>query len=773
MAATHFGSARTPAVIAVDGRSGAGKTSLAVELAAALRAHRNVALLHLEDVYPGWDGLAAGIDACAARLLGPLRRGETARWRPWDWAAGAEGPERESEPADVVILEGVGAGAAPLREFSDAVVWVEAPAAERKRRALARDGETYAPFWEQWAAQEDAWLAADDVPAAADVTVGGPRAGGPDGEGGGHGGPRPEGVAPRVLAALAELPALREALAPERAEREAVGVLARRIACRPNPEELFAGLFGASGHAVWLDSSDAEMGGLSSEMGDLTGEMGGLASEMGVLTAEMGVRSRFSIMADDGGQLGRRMAHRRGATEVVFGPGTEVPAAARFQSPFFRWLDSAWVQDGPAAVPGLQCGFALGWLGYLGYELKRECGGNDVDPGLPDAQLVFASRAVVLDHGQGEAWLLALDAPGASEWLDDAATIVAGSQETPISAAHTPISAAHTPISAAHTPTSAVQPPTSAAHTPTSAGTGLGARPAFASRDSAAGYMDKVRASQAEIAEGNTYEVCLTTALEATVPSADPLAAYRALRRRSPAPFAAFARFGPLAVASTSPERFLAVTADGSLRAEPIKGTRRRRADASTEEDAAVVRELAANPKDRAENLMIVDLLRNDLSHHAVPGSVRVSRLFAVESYATVHQLVSTIDARLRPGASRAEAVAAAFPPGSMTGAPKISTMDILDRLEAGPRGVYSGAIGYFSRTGAADLSVVIRTLVMAGPAEAAPGEQTGGAHDGGTRLTLGVGGAVVADSDPADEYEEIRTKAFGVLSALGADFPD
>ena len=170
--------------------------------------------------------------------------------------------------------------------------------------------------------------------------------------------------------------------------------------------------------------------------------------------------------------------------------------------------------------------------------------------------------------------------------------------------------------------------------------------------------------------------------------------------------------------------------------------------------------ELESSAKDRAENIMIVDLLRNDFSHFAVPGSVAVSRLCAIESYATVHQMVSTIDARLRPGMPRAEAVAACFPAGSMTGAPKVSTMAILDRLEAAPRGVYSGAIGYFSLNGAADLAVAIRTLVVSALGE------------GAAELSLGVGGAVTADSTPQEEYEEIRTKAFGVLSALGAGFP-
>ncbi|MDI2022130.1 Aminodeoxychorismate synthase component 1 [Paenarthrobacter nicotinovorans] len=195
------------------------------------------------------------------------------------------------------------------------------------------------------------------------------------------------------------------------------------------------------------------------------------------------------------------------------------------------------------------------------------------------------------------------------------------------------------------------------------------------------------------------------------------------------------------------------------MRAEPIKGTRGRSADPDA--DAALRQDLETSLKDRAENIMIVDLLRNDLSHFAIPGSVTVSRLCAIESYATVHQMVSTVDAHLRPGAPRAEAVAAAFPAGSMTGAPKISTMDILDQLEAGPRGIYSGAIGYFSLNAATDLAVVIRTLVA---------NPDGGR---GRTLTLGVGGAITSDSVADDEYEEIRTKAFGVLSTLGAGFPD
>jgi anthranilate synthase component 1/para-aminobenzoate synthetase len=217
-----------------------------------------------------------------------------------------------------------------------------------------------------------------------------------------------------------------------------------------------------------------------------------------------------------------------------------------------------------------------------------------------------------------------------------------------------------------------------------------------------------------------------------------------------------------MAAASTSPERFMSIGANGWMRAEPIKGTRPR--GQTPDADQRLHRDLASSPKDRAENIMIVDLLRNDLSHFAVPGTLSVPRLCAIESYATVHQMVSTIDAKLRPGAPRAEAIAAAFPAGSMTGAPKVSTMAILDSLEDGAaRGLYSGAVGYLSASGAADLSVVIRTLVMS---------RTPEAEAGSWDLSLRVGGAITADSSPEEEWDEVRTKAFGVLSALGTTFP-
>ncbi len=253
---------------------------------------------------------------------------------------------------------------------------------------------------------------------------------------------------------------------------------------------------------------------------------------------------------------------------------------------------------------------------------------------------------------------------------------------------------------------------------------------------------------QRQLHWGNSYEVNLThrTVVAST---ADPLDTYRRLTRSNPAPYTAYLRHGDTSVICSSPERFATIDAAGRIETRPIKGTTARRHD--PHEDAAAAALLRTDPKYVSENLMIVDLLRNDLSRVCAVGSVAVPDLMHVESYATVHQLVSTIEGRIRPEVSTLEVLRALLPAGSMTGAPKLRTMQIIADVEASPRGVYAGALGWLGDDGRADLAVVIRTLVHR--------------ED---RFVFGTGGGVTVRSDCAEEYDEANLKAHNLLRSLG-----
>jgi para-aminobenzoate synthetase len=387
-----------------------------------------------------------------------------------------------------------------------------------------------------------------------------------------------------------------------------------------------------------------------------------------------------------------------------------------------RELEQRRVSPGASPVP-----FALGYVGVLGYELKSSLGyAGPHRSELPDACLLFCDRGYVYDHESGTGWLLALHETSsrrpAEQWLEHCSAQL----ERAISRVANAASSGEN--------TSTTVPP--------------GPLSDVAWRHDVSDYRALIDRCQVAIREGESYELCLTNRLQ--LPFAqDPLGTYRVLRRENPAPYSAFLRLPRFSLLSSSPECFLRGDARGRVESRPIKGTARRSSNPG--EDAALAQALRSSEKERSENLMIVDLVRNDLGRVCEVGSVQVPSLFAVESYATVHQLVSTVCGRLLPGVSVIDCVRACFPGGSMTGAPKRRTLEILDHLEQGPRGPYSGALGYFSLDGAFDLSIVIRTIVLSGG-----------------NASIGVGGAIVALSDPEAEIAEAELKAAALLRVLG-----
>ncbi len=275
-------------------------------------------------------------------------------------------------------------------------------------------------------------------------------------------------------------------------------------------------------------------------------------------------------------------------------------------------------------------------------------------------------------------------------------------------------------------------------------------------RHSDAEYLSLIEKAKEFIAEGQVYQLCLTNRIRVSV-NGSALATFMKLRETNPAPYAGYFKFGGKQLIICSPEQFLHVSRDGHASTKPIKGTRPRHSDVET--DNAVREELANNEKERAENLMIVDLMRNDLAAVAEPSSVAVTKLFDVESYATVHQLVSTVEADLAPEKTAVDAIEAAFPGGSMTGAPKLRAIDLIDRLETKSgqqgRGMYSGIAGYLTHGGVADFAMVIRSIAVEGE-----------------HAYIGVGGGITSDSDPVEELAEIKVKAKALLDALQTAYP-
>ena len=409
--------------------------------------------------------------------------------------------------------------------------------------------------------------------------------------------------------------------------------------------------------------------------------------ERGAFWLDGAGQGRFSFMGA-AGPLGHELTWRAGAMPSIFDRLTKGLAAWTLPS------------------DPLPFAFRGGYVGWFAYDA-----GGPTAP--PDAYFVFTDRFVAVDHERDEVHVVALapegDAHAAEAWVRNTLARLPRGGAPDIAPRPQPLHARLT-----------VDRPR---------------------------YLADIEHCRQRIREGEAYQLCLTQQVEIRT-DLDPLLAYRALRRRNPVPFGAYLRCGDHQILCGSPERFLKVDRHGMAEARPMKGTAPRERD--PEADVAARTALRESDKDRAENLMIVDLLRNDLGRVCIPGSVHVPSLHAVETYATVHQMVSTVRGTLRPDKRALDCLRAAFPGGSMTGAPKIRAMELLAAVEHGPRGVYSGTIGYLGLDGAADFNIVIRTLV------ATPG-----------RMSLGIGGGITILSDAELEFEETLWKARAPLEAL------
>lgn len=399
-----------------------------------------------------------------------------------------------------------------------------------------------------------------------------------------------------------------------------------------------------------------------------------------------------------------------GRYDLLFAfPQWDSPETVREGPDFFTRLSEAVNAAGGKADDALP--FTGGWFLLLGYEAARFIEPRLQLPaspyGLPDAIAVRCTAAVIVDRELGITHLLAeTDDKQLQALRDDLARIgVLG---------------------------------------PAAPATVLAVEEEPAPR-----YLQGCQRVLDYLVAGDSFQINLSRAWRAQLkPGASPAALYRSLRDSNPAPFSGLARFPQGAVISSSPERLISIDQD-RVETRPIAGTRPR--GASDAEDAAFKSQLVGSLKERAEHVMLIDLERNDLGRVCLPGSVEVSELMTVESYAHVHHIVSNVRGRLRPGVGVGEAIAAVFPGGTITGCPKLRAMEIIAELEEVGRGPYTGAMGYISRHGKADLNILIRSLVLEGDT-----------------VSFRAGAGIVADSVPGHELAETRTKARGLLRALG-----
>jgi para-aminobenzoate synthetase component 1 len=444
----------------------------------------------------------------------------------------------------------------------------------------------------------------------------------------------------------------------------------------------------------------------------------------------------FLDSAVPGGRLGRFSYVMADPVAVVRTRGDAHTLAA------VRQLLAPYRTEAIDGLPPFQGG-AAGYLAYdWGLTLERLPAPRFDDLGLDDVVLGLYDWVLAWDHVAGKTWLISTGIPAAPD--DRAARAAARAAE--VTERLTRGSGSSHPL--------AGRSKDRQLHTESAPSYPVPGEGALRSSFTRPDYLAAVSRVREYIFAGDIFQANLSQRFEAPF-AHDPWTFYRTLRRVNPAPFGAFFDVPGAPVLSTSPERFLRVDADGHVETRPIKGTRAR--GVGPEHDAALGQALTESAKDRAENLMIVDLMRNDLSRVCAPGTVRASELFALERYATVHHLVSTVVGDLAAGFDAFDLLRAAFPGGSITGAPKLRAMEIIAELEPSRRGVYCGSLGYWSTTGEMDTSIAIRTAVV---------------RNG--RIYFSAGGGIVADSEPEQEYQETLDKVRAFIDALstGAEAP-
>ena len=429
------------------------------------------------------------------------------------------------------------------------------------------------------------------------------------------------------------------------------------------------------------------------------------------------IDSRFDLL-----DLHERSPHRyphllessatgpQGRYDILFAcPGESVDLTTRDGFDFLTALDAAWDAEAMPDTGTSTLPFTGGWFLYLGYELAGQIEPTlDLSPDPMQLPVACATRfpaAVIQDRLTDTRWIVSEQKTLSDDILADIGAI----------------------------------------------GVGVSARAQFdfeLREDEPQRYLDAVDRVLDYIREGDVFQVNLSRQWQTLWPEGIGSAAlYRRLRLANPGPFSGLATWGDQAVLCSSPERLVEARGD-RLQTRPIAGTRPRSCVAN--DDLALSSELLGHPKERAEHIMLIDLERNDLGRIAVPGTVTVNELMVLESYATVHHIVSNVCATRRPGITPGDIIRAVFPGGTITGCPKVRCMEIIAELEGGGRGAYTGAMGYLNRDGSMDLNILIRTMVRSGE-----------------RLCFRAGAGIVADSIPEHELEETRSKARGIIKAL------